>query len=325
MALFDFTGTDFSLVSSTSSQITFVEQGVTFTLSLTSFDALGRVFVSGSNLAFSGIDIVATLQIDAPTGVSFTGAFELSGSYGFPTGDEGKVSTLASSVELFDTGDDPTSGPFNTSMTSVSSPSVVFTLTGAGILALGSFETNISCFLAGTLIATPDGAVAVEQLSSGDRVTTVDGRAVGVEWLGRQFVDPARVHPLKVNPICIRAGAIAAGVPQRDLYVSPDHAIAIDGLLINAGALVNGSSIYQVAQMPPEGFTYYHVETEAHEILLAEGCPAESFLDYSDTFGFDNSGDRTARVIPEMDMPRISTARMVPERIRQNLSPRHAA
>ena len=127
-------------------------------------------------------------------------------------------------------------------------------------------------------------------------------------------------HPAKINPICISASAIAEGVPACDLFVSPDHAIEIDGMLINASALVNGSTVYQVAKMPLDGFTYYHVETDAHEVILAEGCPAESYLDVPDRSAFINGEERShVAPIQEMDLPRVSSKRLVPAKIAARL------
>ncbi len=194
---------------------------------------------------------------------------------------------------------------------------------GADAIGIERLRANeLNCFLAGTRIATQNGHVAVEDIAKGDRVLTADGRAVEVRWLGQQTVDARMTHPEQVNPICISAGALAPGVPERDLYVSPDHAIGIDGILINASVLVNDQSIYQLRTMPLERFTYYHVETEAHELLLAEGCPAESFLEHSDTFGFNNGDERDARVIQAMDLPRVSSTRMLPDAIVERLSDR---
>ncbi len=114
----------------------------------------------------------------------------------------------------------------------------------------------LNCFCAGTRIATANGDIAVEDVLPGMRLRTADGGETNVQWLGRQEIAPRFVHPAKINPICISAGAIADDVPARNLFVSPDHAIEIDGVLINASALVNGSTIYQVAKMPLDGFTY---------------------------------------------------------------------
>ncbi len=197
------------------------------------------------------------------------------------------------------------------------------TIPGPAGLQIDSITATINCFCAGTLIAAPGGDVAVESLQPGDRILTADGGETAVKWLGRQEVAPRLEHPARVNPICIKAGAIADCVPERDLFVSPDHAIEIDGILINASALVNGSTIYQVAKMPLNGFTYYHIETDAHEVILAENCPAESYLDVPDRSAFINGGERAdVPPIQEMDLPRISSARLVPEAIRARLSER---
>jgi hypothetical protein len=192
--------------------------------------------------------------------------------------------------------------------------------TGAN-LKLDFFNgTIINCFLTGTHIATADGARAVESLQPGDRILTADGQETTVKWLGQQAIDARLTHPAKVNPICISAGALADNVPARDLYLTADHALEIDGLLINAGALVNGRSIYQVQNMPLDGFSYWHIETDAHQLILAEGCPAESYLDASWQGVFDNAAARTETTpIPEMELPRISTARLVPAAISARL------
>ena len=137
------------------------------------------------------------------------------------------------------------------------------------------------CYVAGTLIAVPTGEVPVERLRVGDLVMTLaDGTWVPrpVRWIGRFTVDLGRhPHPLGAAPVRIATGAIAAGVPHRDLLVSPDHAILLDGLLFHARALVNGATI---RHEPPQGqVTYFHVELAGHAALLANGLAAESYLD----------------------------------------------
>lgn len=180
------------------------------------------------------------------------------------------------------------------------------------------------CFAAGTNIATPEGDRAVETLAIGDLVLTADGRTVAVKWLGhqtiRKFLNGARIQPVR-----IRAGALGDGLPQRDLVVTGEHGMVIDGLVINAAALVNGNSIDWVplAELG-DIVTYYHVETEDHDVILAEGAPAETFIDYLDRRSFDNYAEYLAlygaeRIIPEMDRPRISAARLVPASIRKRL------
>ena len=109
-------------------------------------------------------------------------------------------------------------------------------------------DHNPHCFFAGTMIRTPNGEFAVETLKRGDLVVTGDGRVVPVSWLGRQTVSTIFTDKLRVLPIRIKAGALGENVPTRDLLVSPDHAILVEGALIQAGALINGSSIVRESQ-----------------------------------------------------------------------------
>ena len=71
--------------------------------------------------------------------------------------------------------------------------------------------------------------------------------------------------------------------------------------------------------MPQDGFTYYHVETVAHELLLAEGVAAESFIDYAGRDSFENAEEAQDRSIPEMALPRVSAKRLVPDSLRAGL------
>jgi hypothetical protein len=189
--------------------------------------------------------------------------------------------------------------------------------------------TTVICFLPGTQIATPAGEVAVEMLQRGDLVKSVDGRTVPVRWIGRQTVSMLFADPLRVLPICIKAGALAKNVPSRDLYVSPDHAILIDDILVHASALVNGTSIVR-APAPAQTFTYYHVELADHSLLLADNVPAESFIDNVDRMAFDNwdeheaLGDEAAPLV-EMAYPRAKAARQVPVAMRERLAARARA
>jgi hypothetical protein len=188
---------------------------------------------------------------------------------------------------------------------------------------------TVICFLPGTQIATSEGEVSVETLQRGDLVKTVDGRQVPVRWIGRQTISTIFADPLRVLPICIKAGALAENVPSRDLYVSPDHAILIDEILVHASALVNGISIVR-APAPAQTFTYYHVELADHSLLLADNVPAESFIDNVDRLAFDNwdeheaLGDEAAPLV-EMTYPRAKAARQVPVAMRERLAARGQA
>lgn len=202
-------------------------------------------------------------------------------------------------------------------------------LTGnIGFIDNGAF---IYCFLAGTLIATPSGEVQVEDLRAGDEVLTHDNAAVAVKWVGQQKIMTRFRMPDRVRPVVITAGAFGNGVPKRDLYVTPDHAFFFDDVLINASALVNETSIYYAPlSMFGDGYTVYHIETENHEIIVAEGAFAETFIDYGLRSAFDNFAEYQAleeesEIIAELPFPRVSAARLVPAHVRRRLDVRRTA
>ena len=179
------------------------------------------------------------------------------------------------------------------------------------------------CFMAGTLVATPAGTVAVETLKIGDAVVLHEGGAAPVTWIGRQTVSTVFSDKLRVLPVRVSAGALGEGMPGRDLLISPEHAVLLDGMLVQAGALVNGVSITRETQVP-ETFTYYHVEVPNHALILAEGVPAETFVDNVDRLAFDNWAEHEAlygneAVITEMAYPRAKSQRQVPQATRSRL------
>ena len=148
----------------------------------------------------------------------------------------------------------------------------------------------MACFAEGTRIETVDGLVAVEDLAVGDEVRTLLGGQGRIVWVGSRAVN-CRAHPRPetVWPVRIAAGAFAENVPVRDLFVSPDHAIYVDGVLIPAKLLINGISIEQV---PRDRITYHHIELPQHDVLLAEGLSAESYLETGERSNFDNGGQQ---------------------------------
>jgi hypothetical protein len=92
-------------------------------------------------------------------------------------------------------------------------------------------------------------------------------------------------QPRKIWPVRISAGAFGPGRPHTDLFISPDHAVYVENVLIPVRYLINGSTIVQV---PVERVTYHHVELAAHDVLLAQGLPAEGFLDMRDGSNYAN-------------------------------------
>ena len=155
-----------------------------------------------------------------------------------------------------------------------------------------TFNNSPVCFAAGTHILTATGERAIESLLQGDIVLTLsDGelKAQPVMWVGRRRIDlTAHPRPETVAPVRVQRGAFADNMPHTDLLVSPDHAIFVDGKLICARQLINGTSISQ--EKGRTSVDYFHVELDAHAILVAEGLPAESYLDTGNRGFFANSG-----------------------------------
>lgn len=184
---------------------------------------------------------------------------------------------------------------------------------------------TITCFMPGTMIATPSGETAVEALAIGDMIRTADGREVAVKWVGHRTMKTSVFLDDTMLPVCISAGALGNGLPRQDLYLSANHAMVMGDVLVNAGAMVNGDTIrfVKLSDMPAT-FVYYHIETEAHDEILANGAPAETFVDYVTRKGFDNYAEYLAlygcdRIIPEMKRLRISSRRQLPHDLRVQL------
>lgn len=184
------------------------------------------------------------------------------------------------------------------------------------------------CFMAGTRIATPNGAAAIETLAAGDLVTLSGGGTAPIRWVGRQTIVLAKADPLRVLPVRIPAGALADNLPSRDLLVSPDHALLLDGILVHAGALVDGDLIRRETDVPAT-FTYYHIELADHSLILAEDVAAETYVDNADTLAFDNWAERDAiedgAPLGEMALPRAKSRRQLPASLRARLEPALAA
>jgi collagen type I/II/III/V/XI/XXIV/XXVII alpha len=155
------------------------------------------------------------------------------------------------------------------------------TVTASGVAAA-------SCYAAGTRIRTEAGEVPVEGLAVGDIVHAHFAGATPVVWLGHRHVN-CRRHPEPANvwPVRVAAHAFGPRTPSRDLVLSPDHAVFVDHVLIPIKHLINGKTIIQEKV---DTVTYYHVELGEHDVLLAEGLPAESYLENGDRGVFDNAG-----------------------------------
>jgi hypothetical protein len=250
----------------------------------------GTVDLTNAYTSTTTVNISPTIGFDFGGG---NGTFDIAGS-----GASGGSWTFGSAITNFGVGDTidltgagtissftPNGGNSYTLVTSLGTYNFSsIAITGGALHAVSDGNGGVElfvCYQAGTHILTPRGEVAVEDLREGDLVTTFSGRGPihkPITWIGqmRESLD-GHPDPEMAAPVRIRAGAVAENVPHRDLLVSPDHAICLDGVLIPAKELVNGATIVQDLDFGE--VHYFHIELEQHDILLAEGLTAESYLD----------------------------------------------
>ena len=155
-----------------------------------------------------------------------------------------------------------------------------------GTMTFKNIENVIPCFTPGTLIATPRGEVAVENLRVGDRIITRDNGIQEIRWVGRKDVSGRDlVATPHLKPIMIRAGALGNGLPERDMLVSPNHRILVSNdrtqlyfeeseVLAAAKHLIGSEGIYELDVMQT---SYIHFMFDRHEVVLSNGAWTESF------------------------------------------------
>jgi hypothetical protein len=164
---------------------------------------------------------------------------------------------------------------------------------------------DIACFTAGTRIRTKRGAVPVERLREGDLIARLDGSMAPMVWLGKRTIRSAtHLNPDEVTPIRVRVGAFGREMPSRDLLLSPEHAVYVDGVLVPVRMLVDDEKILRERI---DFLRYFHVLLERHAVIFAEDMPVESYLDTGRNGGFDNWQDVPLRtVFAEPCMPYVT-------------------
>ena len=155
-----------------------------------------------------------------------------------------------------------------------------------GSMTFKNIENVIPCFTPGTLIATPRGEVAVENLRLGDKIITRDNGMQEIRWIGRRdlsWTDLAAAPHLK--PILVSQGSLGQGLPERDMMVSPNHRLLVANdrtalyfdeheVLVAAKHLAAGKGIHSV---DAAGASYIHFMCDRHEVVLSNGAWTESF------------------------------------------------
>ncbi|HEV2335952.1 MAG TPA: Hint domain-containing protein [Stellaceae bacterium] len=193
------------------------------------------------------------------------------------------------------TGEGTTSGSITLSdgtvlnLTNLSSTTWFANTTGDGG-GTDIYVSDTACYCRGTMILMEDGEMPIEDLAIGDRVVTLSGEAKPIKWIGRRaYAGYFIAGNTAVLPIRIAEGALADAVPRRELWVSPEHALYFDGALVPAGHLVNGESIVQAEAV--EEVEYFHIELAEHDVIFAEGAPAETYIDDDNRGVFHNAAE----------------------------------
>ena len=252
--------------------VTLTGTGLVSIASSSTLNALGTVD-SGTTIEFAGTDGL----LDIGTASGFSGTIK-----DFASGDSLGVSTTITTA---------TPGNFSSGITPLilkDGGMTVATLNLGGNYqgdtftvtnpSAETYDIKMPCYCRGTLIRSRCGEVPVEALTIGDKVLTKSGEERPIRWIGRRsYGGRFTIGRKDVLPICIKANALDNRVPERDLWLSPHHALYLDGMLIEAKDLVNGVSIVQADRV--EKVEYFHIELETHDVIIAEGALAESFID----------------------------------------------
>ncbi|MCX8507566.1 MAG: Hint domain-containing protein [Rhodobacteraceae bacterium] len=169
--------------------------------------------------------------------------------------------------------------------------SVVLSDAGGTSTKVVSITITVPCFAAGTLIETAEGCRPIEDLKPGELVRTRDHGMQPLRWIGCQRVTAAELQrSARLRPVLVPAGALAGGVPHRDLLVSRQHRLLLqtrtaevsggtrdsDGVLIPAILLTETQRA--VAGPSDVDIDYWHLLFDRHEIVFVEGVEAESLL-----------------------------------------------
>ena len=150
----------------------------------------------------------------------------------------------------------------------------------------GNGQGHGQCFLKGTNIRTAEGDRKVEDLSPGDLLPTVFEGICPIQWIGRYSLkksDPAKVWVKKVLPVRVARSALGLDVPNADLYVTKEHALLIDDVLVTAGSLINGTTITVYDPRELDELEFFHIKLERHNAIYAEGAPCETMINVEES------------------------------------------
>lgn len=159
--------------------------------------------------------------------------------------------------------------------------------TGQGHSLFGDrVAADYICFASHTRLQCAKGARKIGDLKPGDLVKTLDGSLAAIRWAGGRRVSvPMQVAFPWLRPVCISAGALGQGLPLRDLIVSPQHRVLLRSRIVRrmVGADDCLTPVRHLVGFPGIAISskiteihYRHILLDHHDVVLAEGAPAES-------------------------------------------------
>lgn len=157
--------------------------------------------------------------------------------------------------------------------------------TGSIIVYNGNNDT---CFLEDCDVLTPYGYKNITEIKSGSYIIA-DGEAVKVLEIGVGTTKAINNVPLDLSgyPVCITKNAFGENKPNKDIHLTPEHSVYMNGFLIPIRLLVNDVSIYYDTEI--EYFEYYHIICEKHTIVDVNGLDAETYYNTGNSFKFKNN------------------------------------
>ncbi|MDE2333534.1 MAG: Hint domain-containing protein [Rhodospirillales bacterium] len=279
-----------------------------------SVDAGAAWSLAGASTLAAGTTLADSGQLTLASAIAGTGTIAFAGAGITLTAEKGAVPTptLAGFKNNFVdlVGVDETISSFGGGKLTLGGAAAI-TLAIAGTYTQSDFnavyangETVLTaCYAEGTVIETADGPAAVEDLRPGMRLRTASGALRPVRWVGyRRHTATDVAARDELRPVRIAAGALGQGLPSRELRLSPEHALLLDGVLVPAIQLLG---VPGIDQEPPGAVTYFNIELDTHDTILAEGVAAETFIEGSARVVFDNAETRPAPPVTIPCAPRI--------------------
>lgn len=206
--------------------------------------------------------------------------------------------------------------------------SITLNITGANQINFDNATTDTDgnivfdvCFLAGTMIEMEHSVfTAVEDIKIGDTIMSYDWyrkhkQPCTVTWVGKKHINvrPHLSDDFSGYPVRVLKDAIADNIPNKDLLITSEHSLFFNDKFIPVRMLINNHSIYYDYSIT--SYDYYHIETDNHSIIFADGMTTESYLDTGNRHVFASDGNVTSiSVTPPKSWEQDASAPLVVSR-----------